>query len=449
MAFDRNTDRLQAAFYELADRAIAALQPGEHLTLDLNGERSQFVRFNQAKVRQTGTVEDGNATLTFLANGREVYASFPFTGDTAIDTAAAIDQLNDLRLEAEQVPENPYIVFPQHRGSSCESYGGHLLDPGNAIAALLDPVSDLDFVGFYAAGTVIRANANSAGQRHWFSTESFCIDYSIFADGSDKAVKGTYAGRHWEQDAYVERIARARSQLPALSLPPKAMPPGTYRTYFAPAAVADLVGMLRSAPSEAALRQGHSAFLRLWRQETSLSPLCSLHENFRSGSVPRFNDLGEISPEDLAIVEGGKLVATLIGSRTAKEYGLAANGASSGEYMRSPEMAGGSLPTASVLSALGTGLYLSNLHYLNWSDRANGRLTGMTRYACFWVEGGEVVAPIQDLRFDDSLYSFMGDALAALTAEREFIPDVDTYGSRSLGGILVPGMLVNAFAFTL
>ena len=28
----------------------------------------------------------------------------------------------------------------------------------------------------------------------------------------------------------------------------------------------------------------------------------------------------------------------------------------------------------------------------------------MTRYACFWVEGGEVVGPIKDMRWDESLY---------------------------------------------
>ena len=31
-----------------------------------------------------------------------------------------------------------------------------------------------------------------------------------------------------------------------------------------------------------------------------------------------------------------------------------------------------------------------NLHYLNWSDNIGGRITGMTRYACFWVENGEI-----------------------------------------------------------
>ncbi len=40
-----------------------------------------------------------------------------------------------------------------------------------------------------------------------------------------------------------------------------------------------------------------------------------------------------------------------------------------------------------------------------------GEITGMTRYACFWVEKGEIVAPIENLRFDDYLYRFLGEGL--------------------------------------
>jgi predicted Zn-dependent protease len=73
----------------------------------------------------------------------------------------------------------------------------------------------------------------------------------------------------------------------------------------------------------------------------------------------------------------------------------------------------------------------------------------MTRYACFWVEQGEIIAPIQNLRFDESLYRFFGDNLLELTQAQEFIPEVGTYSNRSLGGVWVPGLLVEEFTYTL
>jgi predicted Zn-dependent protease len=444
-------EQLEQAFYQLADRLIDSLHDGEHLTINLESERSQFTRFNNAKVRQSGVVADGNVTISLIYNQREAYAKFPFTGDRAIDHNYAIANLEYLRQEVAQISENPYLVIPENKGSSREVYRGNLLNSEEAIATILAPVNNVDFTGFYASGSVIRANANSAGQRHWFATDSFFVDYSMFVqtDSGEKAVKGIYAGKEWQSEAYNLQIQRSQQQLIALQRPSKTIERGQYRTYFAPSAAADLLGFLASGVGESSLQQSSSALLKLKNQERTLSPLLSLSENFADGNVPRFNGLGEVAPEYLSIIANGKLVNTLISSRSAKEYGKQANGASEGESMRSPEVGAGSLAEADILTKLDTGLYLSNLHYLNWSDRNGGRITGMTRYACFWVENGEFVAPIENLRFDDSIYDFLGDNLEAFTDFREFIPNTGTYEKRSLGGILVSGMLVKDFIFTL
>ena len=102
-----------------------------------------------------------------------------------------------------------------------------------------------------------------------------------------------------------------------------------------------------------------------------------------------------------------------------------------------------------ILKELGTGLYLSNLHYLNWSDLVSARVTGMTRYACFWVEDGEIVGPIKDLRWDESLYDALGSKLMALSSHAEIDAATGTYYQRSLGGSRTPGALVDGFTFTL
>jgi len=67
----------------------------------------------------------------------------------------------------------------------------------------------------------------------------------------------------------------------------------------------------------------------------------------------------------------------------------------------------------------------------------------------FWVEHGKVVAPVDVLRFDDTLYRLLGDSLEALTQETEFILDAGTYQSRQLASVRLPGALVSEMAFTL
>jgi predicted Zn-dependent protease len=119
------------------------------------------------------------------------------------------------------------------------------------------------------------------------------------------------------------------------------------------------------------------------------------------------------------------------------------------EVPESLEMAAGELPQARVLEALDTGLYVDRLWYLNWSDRGHARVTGMTRFACFWVQQGRIVAPVNVMRFDDSIYHLLGDRLEALTSERELLLDPDTYGGRSQRSALLPGVLIDGMDFTL
>ena len=109
----------------------------------------------------------------------------------------------------------------------------------------------------------------------------------------------------------------------------------------------------------------------------------------------------------------------------------------------------GNLNQNNVVKAIDKGLYLSNIHYLNWSDNAGGRITGLTRYACFWVEGGEIVAPIETMRFDDSFYNFYGENLVEVEDKSSVNPEVETYGGRSLGATTCPGILVDSFKLTL
>lgn len=440
---------LEISFNQLIETLLIKKAKTEEFTVRLGSENTQFSRFNHAKVRQTGCVADGWVELTLMENQRSSYRQFPFTGNWQSDWQLAYQALQELRAEIHLLPIDPYLVLPSGTNLSRELNTGHLLPEEAVVSTVLKPVKELDFTGIYAGGSVIKAYGDSQGQKHWFATDSFTLDYSLFIT-SGQAVKGTFAGSDWDENAYINKINEAKKQLKLLSCPAKQLPRGQYKTYFAPAAVADLIAMLSwGGVSEADIQQGNSALAALSRHEKQLSPAFSLKENFQRGLVPRFNELGEVAPPELPIIEQGLLVNTLINSRTAKEYGKTANGANNSESLRAPEVSPGSLLFEQILECLDTGLYVSNLHYLNWSDRQTGRITGMTRYACFWVENGELIAPIENLRFDETLYRFWGDNLVAFTNFQEFIPEVGTYDSRQLGGTLAPGMLVNDFTYTL
>lgn len=437
----------EALFDQLADAIASATAAA--FTLTLSGEDSQFTRFNRGRVRQTGQVSDGQLILTLMQEGRTATAAVPFVGELATDRPRLLAALDQLLQLVPKLPVDPYIVVPEGGAHSRTVHRGELLAPAAVADTLLPGVAGLDFTGIYAGGLSYRGYADSAGQRHWFETTSYSLDFSIF-DGCDRAIKGTVADSQWQPQAYLDKIEQARQQLPILALSPKQVGRGQYRTYLAPAAVAELLDMFSwGGVSETALQNGNSPFCHLRQGSRRLSPRFTLRENFDQVSVPRFNLYGEVAPSQLPVIDQGQLVNSLVSARSARKYQRPSNCANPQESLRAPEILPGQLERGQILPQLDRGLYVSNLHYLNWSDQPQGRVTGMTRYACFWVENGEIVAPISNLRFDESLYRCFGDALVDLTRFQETIPNVGTYGQRSLGGSRVPGLLTESFTYTL
>lgn len=435
---------------------LRARSTREHFYLNLEAESSHFIRLNGSKVRQTGEVEDASLSIQLhleqspgVIQSLKRSISLPLGDQDAVE--AALATFREMKSDAEGLPVDPYAILPERAPTptSDTRNRGQLLDPREAIEAIASPLDGLDLAGIYAAGPVFRGMADSAANFHSFATDTFSFDYSIYTK-NERAIKSSYAGTQWSQDAFLKSIAGARAKLPALERPAIKMPRGHHRTYLAPAAVAALVQMFSwGCASERAIRQGDSP-LRLVRSgEKRFSPLFTLEEDFTSGDVPRFNAQGQLAAEKIRLIESGRLGETLVSSRTAKEYGIDSNAASASETLRAPSVLAGTLDDSRVLETLGEGLYISNLHYLNWSDQRHGRITGMTRYACFQVENGRLSAPIENLRFDDTLFSLLGDALIGLTTHREVDPETSTYGSRQLGAIRTPGALLNEMAFTL
>ena len=200
--------------------------------------------------------------------------------------------------------------------------------------------------------------------------------------------------------------------------------------------------------SARALKTKQSSLDKMQEGE-ALDPRISLAEDTAGGVAPAFQAEGFARPSRVPLIEAGRLVGSLVSPRTAREFGMAENGANGAEMPESLAMAGGTLAADDALAALDTGLAVGNLHYLNYSDRPACRITGMTRFATFWVENGKVVAPIDVLRFDDTVYRMLGENLEALTRETEFILDAGTYQSRQLSSVRLPGALVKEMAFTL
>ena len=436
-------------FSTLNDFIFLNLNKNETLITNISGENSQFIRFNNSKVRQTGLIDDMSYSMILISNNKKTSISLTLSGIKDKDESLLLSYLCKLRDDINCLPEDPFIVMPELINSSKEVNKGSLLSNKDAVNNLSPIMQGVDLTGIWASGKIFSGNANSLGLEHWFETETFSLDYSII-NPSKKMVKACYAGTCWNQDEYENFIKDSKQKMELMNKVPLKINPGDYRTYIAPDGVSDLLSMLSwGGVSESSIQQGDSALIKLKNLEAKLSPCFSLSEDFSNGMVPRFNGMGEISPEKLPLIVAGSLQNTLVSSRSSKEYNIPTNYASSDEGLRAPKMSTGKLREAEILGEIDKGVYLSNLHYLNWSDRIGGRITGMTRYACFWVENGEIVAPIDNMRFDDTIYNIFGQKLEDSTNKLHLVPNTGTYDGRNLGGTYCPGIMLSSFSLTL
>lgn len=440
---------LRARFATPLAYAASAARAGEVTAGWLRAERSDFVRFNRGRVRQAGSVERAVLELRLIRAGAQAYHAVTLSGEAGEDRRRVDDGLARLRDAIAVARPDPHLSF-----SDTPVRSERILPArGPEVDALCDTVTaaaaGADLVGFYAGGPAACAMASSLGHDHWHETVHWNLDWSVYV-GADKALKTGVAGDDWTPARVRDAIAASVRDAAILARPPKPIAPGRHRCLLGPRALADLVEMLGwGGFSARAHASGQSPLVRLRAGDAAFDPRVSIDEDAGGTGVPLFQADGFARPPSLPLVRAGRYGESLVSPRSAREFGLAANGASDAEAPEALCMAAGDLDEHDALARLGTGLSVSNLWYLNFSDRRNCRVTGMTRFATLWVEGGEPVAPVAPMRFDDSLYDVLGPRLLALTSAARRLPDTSTYEWRGFGASTVPGALVDGLAFTL
>lgn len=449
---------MKDVFFKVTDSLSSFIEESEIFLCELKGETSDFVRFNKGLIRQSGHVDHYKLTLKLATGKKVVCGSFPITKDVDHNIALARKKLTDLRGVLPTAPEDPYFSLCEDLGKSIGLEYKNVDTPLKELAGvsgevmakhIVDYARGLDLVGILANGCQHSGFASSLGHKKYHESSSFNFDYACYLK-EDKAVKGSYAGIDWNERELEKKMTDAAQKLEVLAKPVKTLSPAPYRVYLAPSAVFEIMSFMNwGGFSKKSIETKSSPLNLLYNGKKTMSPQVTYRQNFKSGFEADFDGHGHDFPEIVEFIDCGKPRSSLSSSRSAAEFKTSVNASGSGEGVGSGEMASGQLLSKDVLKELGTGIYISNLWYLNFSDRPSGVMTGMTRFACFWVEDGKLVAPINVMRFDDSIFNVLGDQLEALTYEREYILDAGSYGFRSSDSMLLPGILLKSLKLTL
>lgn len=434
---------IKDAFFTLSSGLNQILIGDEILLCTLQGEQTDYVRFNNSRIRQAGSVTQYEFGLQLINGQRHSSAMCTISSQYDTDLQQLSNLLLTLREQNQQIPEDPYLNYSTTPVNTDFNPESQLPETEHVMEQLFSCGHSLDQVGIFANGALYQGFANSLGQQNWQARYQFNLDWSCYLK-TDKAVKTRYAGTQWDQAQFTAKFDSIRQQLDLLKTPALSLEPGQYRCYLSPTALSSILEI--AAWGGFSLKSHHtksSPLIKLDENKAQLKHSIRLSESHVNGFTPAFTPQGFIKPDEVVLIDKGVRTDYLVNARSASEYNHSVN--TQAESPQSMHLAAGQLPSSDILEAIDTGLLINNLWYTNFSDRGNCRITGMTRFACFYVENCAIKAPINVMRFDQSLYDILGDKLVDLTQETECLASTDTYYRRSSSSMSLPGILVDGF----
>jgi len=205
------------------------------------------------------------------------------------------------------------------------------------------------------------------------------------------------------------------------------LPPGRYRTILPPDAVADLTVMLAWALSGRAAEDGRSVFsapnggTRLGEQVVG-QPFSLMSDPFHPTMSCTPFVVATASGEDASVFDNGlPLGATewLAGGRLRHlryhRAGAAAAGVAPAPWVDNVtlRLPGATGSTEALVAEAERALLVTCFWYLRELDPATLLVTGLTRDGVYLVEGGEVVAAVNNFRFNESPLGILDRATMA------------------------------------
>jgi PmbA protein len=193
----------------------------------------------------------------------------------------------------------------------------------------------------------------------------------------------------------------------------------------------DLIATFTSAASGGNLYR-KASFLLDALGKPVFAPIVTLLErpHLPRGQASSWYDDEGVATRDREVVRDGELRGYFLGSYSARKLGMKTTGSAGGNH--NLILQGGGLDLPGLIGKMGRGLLVTELIgfgvNLVTGDYSRGA-------AGFWVEGGEIRHPVEEITIAGNLRDMFRSVVAIGS-------DALTRGSRTSGSILVEGMTI-------
>ncbi|MDF1800515.1 MAG: metallopeptidase TldD-related protein [Planctomycetota bacterium] len=348
------------------------------------------------------------------------------------------------------------ITIAKHRGAVDPDTISH--DPAAKAEAIARAVAACADAGVAPAGLFdttgkARALANSSGRS--VRSESSRASFALTATELHPLGLG---GAGWAEcirarvgDLDVDGVIARAIQKSAPGVERGKVEPGEYTVVLEPAAVSAMLLFAAYYGFGAKEVEEQSSFLCGRIGEQLFPKELGIRDRWNHPMYPTAGFDGEGTPKKpVPLLQNGALVGPVTDRRYAQRLTGSAD-ASTGHGFAQPTSTGPGTTCLSVdagdqtmeqlVGGVERGLLVTQFHYTNVIDPREMLLTGMTRNGLFLIEDGQVVRPLKNLRFTESLLKALGNV-------RAIGSELEISGALFDGEVIAPPLAIDNFRFT-
>jgi predicted Zn-dependent protease len=411
--------------------------PGAASTAGVETRRHAHTRFARGEVTQAGEIED--AVLKVQVGFGKRHAQVTTNQLDPAGVKAAVGRAARLARVAPEDKEHMPPLGPQRyrrTPSAVDAALGRFDAAARAETVgrcLAAAGGDVTLAGFIEAEVTSHTLGSSAG---------------LLAEGEESRTEltmtaRTAGGSGWagarshRADLAAEALARAAVEKARRSQQPRSLEPGRYTVVLEPAAVAELLLFLvRAFPARAA-DEGRSFFAKKGGGN-------KIGEKLYAEAVTLVSDPADAGAPGLPFdeeglprgpetwIENGVQKQLLVTRYWAEKTGGRPTAAPHLFHLRGGEAAS----TEELVKGTKRGLLVTRFWYSRWLDPQSALVTGLTRDGTFLIENGEIVAPVQNFRWNESAAAILRN-VEAMTRESVVTPMSER--------VRVPAMRVGGF----
>ncbi|MCK4654793.1 MAG: TldD/PmbA family protein [Candidatus Cloacimonetes bacterium] len=405
---------------------------------------TDFLRFYQSQTNYNISKTSVSLSTT-MYKGKKSY-SFSLKNPTR---AKLLEKIEEAKMIIDKLPEDPDFIDLEddlEKSSEKEKINNIEKVSLDKKIKILEKISDsVAPFGFNIFGTFICnyktlyiINSNSVNKREINSP--IFLEVKAVSNKNEVTVLETYGGENFNTfdverftKDLVIKVETATGEIVDVE-------PGEYEVVLAPRCIGEYFGYLESSISAQSLDAKMSFF------EDKLNKKV-FPENITLTDDPEHPDLinfdynhdGHIYKK-LPIIEKGVFKNFMVDNYYGRKLKMKKNGAEGGALI----LKTGNKTREELIGSIKKGLYISSLHYMNFINRKETSVTGLTRDGTFLIENGKLTKVVNNLRFTEKISDVI-NGITDIENRSYTIPSSSNYGEFGIYSARMPHVKVKGF----